>query len=156
MKKVLGYLVMVCCISIARGQDGDPVVPEHTLEKVIKILKSKGVIKAVVVDKKYMKLAVPVYVPLQPVNDSLLPRIFADQPFLKYSLIANHLSITPKSKAEIEASRAYFEYRIRGVVLNDSANPLPGASVQLRSGRFGVPTKSGGDFKSSGTASRQT
>ena len=146
MKKVLGYWVMVCCISIARGQDGDPVVPEHTLEKVIKILKSKGVIKAVVVDKKYMKLAVPVYVPLQPVNDSLLPRIFADQPFLKYSLIANHLSITPKSKAEIEASRAYFEYRIRGVVLNDSANPLPGASVQLRSGRFGVPTKSGGDF----------
>jgi TonB-dependent starch-binding outer membrane protein SusC len=146
MRKVLGYLVMVCCISIAKGQEGDPGKPGHSLEKAIKILKSKGVIKAVVTDKKYMKLAEPVYVPLYPINDSLLPRIFAEQPFLKYSFIANHLSITPKSKEEIEESRAHFEYQIKGIVLNDSAYPLPGASVQLRSGRYGVPTKSFGDF----------
>jgi TonB-linked SusC/RagA family outer membrane protein len=146
MRKVLGYLVMVCCISIAKGQDGDPVVPGHSLEKVIKILKSKGVIKEAVYDKKNMKLAEPVYVPLHPVNDSLLPRIFADQPFLKYSFIANRLAISKKDDKEVEETRARFEYRITGIVLNDSARPLPGASVQLRSGNFGTPTKTQGDF----------
>ena len=146
MKKVLGCMVMVCCISIAKGQDEDPGGPSHSLERTIKILKSMGIIKDAVYDKHNMKLAEPVHVPLHNADDSLLQRIFAEQPFLKYSLIANRLAISLKSKAEMEESRAHFEYRIWGMVLNDSANPLPGATVQLRSRRDGVATDSLGNF----------
>ncbi len=49
MKKILGYLVMVCCISAARGQGWIRCI---SLEKAIKILKSKGVFKEVVYDPK--------------------------------------------------------------------------------------------------------
>ena len=112
MKKVLGYLVMVCCMSAVKGQDNDPGLPSHSLEKTIKMLKSKGIIEDAVYDKPViMKLAVPVYIPINKSDDSLLQRIFAEQPFLKYSLIANRLAIFPKTKEEIENSRAHFEYR---------------------------------------------
>src|SRR3954469_13414394 len=134
MKKILGYLVMVCCISAARGQDENPGGPVHSLEKALKILKSKGAFKEAVYDPRIMKWSMPVYIPLSPVNDSLLQRIFSEQPFLKYSIIANRLAILQKEKSEIESSREHFQYRLKGIVLNDSANPLPGATVQLRSG----------------------
>jgi TonB-dependent starch-binding outer membrane protein SusC len=146
MKKILGYLVMVCCISAARGQGEDPGGTVHSLEKALKILKSKGVFKEAVYDPKIMKWAMPVYIPLSPENDSLLQRIFSEQPFLKYSIIANRLAILQKEKAEIENSRAHFQYHVKGMVLNESANPLPGATVQLRSGRFAVATKEQGEF----------
>ncbi|WP_081155364.1 SusC/RagA family TonB-linked outer membrane protein [Niastella vici] len=147
MKKVLGCLVMVCSISMAKAQDGDPGQQgqAHSLEKVIKILKSKGVIKDAVYDKKVIKNAVQVRVPLHPVTDSLLQQIFDEQPFLKYKIIVNTLAIYPKSEAEIAASRSHFQFNIQGVVKNDSARPLPGASVQLRSGK-GEPTDSRGEF----------
>lgn len=146
MKKVFGCLVMVCCISVVKGQYEHPGVPSHSLEKTIKILKSKGIINDWVYDKHIMKLAEPVYVPINKEDDSLLHRIFAEQPFLKFKLISNRLAISLKSKEEIDNSRAHFEYRIRGRVLNDSANPLPGATVQLRSKRYGVATDSLGNF----------
>jgi TonB-linked SusC/RagA family outer membrane protein len=146
MKKALGFLVMVCCISIAKGQHLDPVVPSHSLEKTIKLLKSKGMFKDWVYDKRIMKLAEPVYIPINYTDDSLLQRIFAEQPYLTHKVIANRHVIELKSKAEIESSRSHFEYRISGRVLNDSANPLPGATVQLRSGRYGVATDSLGNF----------
>ncbi|HEX6427554.1 MAG TPA: carboxypeptidase-like regulatory domain-containing protein, partial [Niastella sp.] len=146
MKKVLGYLVMVCCISVVKGQSKDPGVKEHSLEKTIDILIARGIIKSAVYDKKYRKLAELVSVNLNHADDSLLQRIFAEQPFLKYKLIANHLSITPKSTEEIENNRAYFEYQLLGRVLNDSDDPLSGATVQLRSKKYGVATDSLGNF----------
>ncbi|MBO9205157.1 MULTISPECIES: SusC/RagA family TonB-linked outer membrane protein [Niastella] len=146
MKKILGYLVMVCCISVARGQDDDPGGKVHSLEKALKILRSKGVFKEAVYDPKIMKWAMPVYIPLNPVNDSLLQRIFAEQPYLKCSIIANRLAILQKENAEIESSREHFQYRITGIVLNDSANPLPGATVQLRSGKYVNDSKNQGEF----------
>jgi len=112
MKKILGYLVMVCCISAARGQDEHPGGSVHSLEKALKILKSKGVFKEAVYDPKIMKWAMPVYIPLSPVNDSVLQRIFSEQPFLKFSIIANRLAILQKEKAEIESSREHFQYRV--------------------------------------------
>lgn len=141
MKKVLGYLVMVCCFSVARGQDEGP---GQSLERVIKILKQKGV--TVVVDKRNLKLAEPVRVPIQPFNDSLLPRIFAEQPYLKYEFIANRLAISRKTKEEIESARAHFTFRTRGLVLSDSSHPLPLASVQLRPRGGGVMTSNQGEF----------
>jgi TonB-linked SusC/RagA family outer membrane protein len=146
MKKILGYLVMVCCISAARGQDENPGGSVHSLEKALKVLKSKGVFKEAVYDPRIMKWSIPVYIPLSPVNDSLLQRIFSEQPFLKFSIIANRLAILQKEKAEIESSREHFQYRVKGIVLNDSANPLPGATVQLRSGRYAGATKNEGEF----------
>jgi TonB-linked SusC/RagA family outer membrane protein len=144
MKKVLGYLVMVCCFSVAKGQDEEPGATGQTLERVIKILKQKGV--TVVVDKRNLKLAEPVRVPIQPFNDSLLPRIFAEQPYLKYEFIANRLAISRKSKEEIESARDHFVFRTRGIVLSDSSQPLPLASVQLRPGGGGIMTNSLGNF----------
>ncbi|OQP56620.1 SusC/RagA family TonB-linked outer membrane protein [Niastella populi] len=144
MKKVLGYLVMVCCFSVASGQDDGPGAPGQSLERVIKILKQKGV--TVVVDKRNLKLAEPVRVPIQPFNDSLLPRIFAEQPYLKYEFIANRLAISRKTKEEIESARAHFTFRTRGLVLSDSSHPLPLASIQLRPGGGGVMTSSQGEF----------
>ena len=127
MKKVLGYLVMVCCFSVAKGQDDEPGTPGISLERVIKILKQKGV--TVVMDKKNYKLAEPVRVPVLPYNDSILPRIFADQPYLKYEFIANRHSVRKKTQAEITGSRAQFVFRIEGIVVNDSSRPLPAASI---------------------------
>ncbi len=144
MKKVLGYLVMVCCFSVARGQDDEPGAQTHSIERVIKILKQKGI--TVVVDKRNLKLAEPVRVPIQPFSDSLLPRIFADQPYLKYEFIANRLAISKKTKEEIDSTRYRYAYNIRGVVLSDSSFALPAASIQLRSGRGGTMTSSFGDF----------
>lgn len=146
MKKILGYLVMVCCVSIARGQDENPGGPAHSLEKVIKILKAKGVIKSEVYDKKLLKLATPVYTPLQPIDDSLLHRIFADQPYLNFRFIANHFVIEKKTPEELALSRAHFEYQVQGTVLNETGTPLPGASVQLRSKRQGIATGNLGEF----------
>jgi TonB-linked SusC/RagA family outer membrane protein len=146
MKKILGYLVMVCCISAARGQDESPGGSVHSLEKTLKILKSKGVFKEAVYDPKIMKWAMPVNIPLSPINDSLLQRIFSEQPFLKYSIIANRLAILQKEKAEIANSREHFQFRVNGIVLGDSSDPLPGATVQLRSGRYAGVTKNDGDF----------
>ena len=74
MKKILGYLVMVCCISVARGQDENPGGKVHSLEKALKILKSKGVFKESVYDPKIMNWAMPVHIPLSPVNENLLQR----------------------------------------------------------------------------------
>ncbi len=146
MKKILGYLVMVCCISAARGQGESPGSSVHSLEKTLKILKSKGVFKEAVYDPKIMKWAMPVNIPLSPVNDSLLQRIFSEQPFLKYSIIANRLAILQKEKGEIESSREHFQFRVNGIVMGDSAEPLPGATVQLRSGRYAGVTNNDGDF----------
>jgi hypothetical protein len=146
MKKVLGYLVMVCCISIVKGQSKDVGIKEHSLEKTIEILKAKGIIVHEVYDKKLRKLAEPVSVNLNNTDDSLLQRIFAEQPFLKYKLISHHLSISLKSAEDFEISRAHFEYRILGRVLDDMENPLSGASVTLRSKRYGVTTDSLGNF----------
>lgn len=144
MKKVLGYLVMVCCFSVARGQHEEPGAPVHSLERVIRILKQKGV--TVVVDKRNLKLAEPVRVPIQPFTDSLLPRIFAGQPYLKYEFIANRLAISKKSKEEIDSTRYRYVRHIRGLVLSDSSQPLAAASVQLRPGGGGAMTNSLGDF----------
>ncbi|OQP44564.1 hypothetical protein A4H97_09350 [Niastella yeongjuensis] len=146
MKKILGYLVMVCCISAARGQDNNPVGSVHSLEKALKVLKSKGVFKEAVYDPRIMKWAKPVYVRLSPINDSILPRIFSEQPFLKYSIIANRLAILQKEKEEIVSSREHFQSRVYGIVMGDSSNPLPGATVQLRSGKYADATKEDGDF----------
>jgi TonB-linked SusC/RagA family outer membrane protein len=144
MKKVLGYLVMVCCFSVAKGQDDDPGTPGQSLERVIKILKQKGV--TVVIDKRNYKLAEPVRVPILPFNDSVLPRIFAAQPYLTYEFIANRHSVRKKTKEEIDSTRYRFLFQIEGLVLNDSSRPLPLASVQLRPGRGGVTTKRSGEF----------
>ncbi|THU39246.1 SusC/RagA family TonB-linked outer membrane protein [Niastella caeni] len=146
MKKVLGYLVMVCCISVVKGQDEVPGRQGHSLEKALKVLKSKGLFKDVVTDKRLMKLAEPVYVPLDIADDSLLQRIFAEQPYLKYNLIANRLAISRKTDAEIESSRAHFERKVNGIVLTDASSPVQDASVQLRSRRYGVATDSLGNF----------
>ncbi|WP_205509650.1 SusC/RagA family TonB-linked outer membrane protein [Longitalea arenae] len=146
MKKILGYLVMVCCVSIAKAQEENPGGPAYSLEKVIRILKAKGVIKTEVYDKRLLKLATPVYVPLQPVDDSLLHRIFADQPFLNFRFIANHFIIEKKTPQQIAESRAHFEYRVQGIVLNETGAPLPDASVQLRLKRIGITTNNQGAF----------
>jgi TonB-linked SusC/RagA family outer membrane protein len=144
MKKVLGYLVMVCCFSVAKGQDDEPGTPGISLERVIKILKQKGV--TVVMDKKSYKLAEPVRVPVLPYNDSTLPRVFAEQPYLKYEFIANRHTARRKTAEEIKSSRAQFIYRIEGIILNDSSRSLPAASVTLRPGNTGVATNNSGEF----------
>ncbi len=146
MKKVLGYLVMVCCISIVKGQSKDVGIKEHSLEKTIEILKARGLFSSAVYDKKLRKLAEPVSVNLNNTDDSLLQRIFAEQPFLKYKLISHHLSISLKSAEDFEISRAHFAYRILGRVQDDMENPLSGAFVTLRSKRYGVTTDSLGNF----------
>ena len=127
MKKVLGYLVMVCCFSVAKGQDDEPGVPGISLERVIKILKQNGV--TVVMDKKNYKLAEPVRVPVLPFTDSTLPRIFADQPYLKYEFLANRHTVKRKTPEEIASSRGKFMFRVEGIVVNDSSHSLPAASV---------------------------
>jgi TonB-dependent starch-binding outer membrane protein SusC len=143
MKKVLGYLVMVCCFSVAKGQDDEPGTPGISLERVIKILKQKGV--TVVMDKKNYKLAELVRVPVLPYNDSTLPRIFAKQPYLKYEFIAQH-SVRKKTPAEIAGSREQFMFPISGIVVNDSSRSLPAASITLRPGRKGVISNNSGEF----------
>lgn len=144
MKKVLGYLVMVCCFSVAKGQDDEPGAPGISLEKVIKILKQKGV--TVVMDKKNYKLAELVRVPILPYNDSTLPRIFAKQPYLKYEFIANRHSVIKKTPEEIRSSREQFMFPISGIVVNDSSRSLPAASITLRPGRKGVISNNSGEF----------
>ncbi|MCS3799327.1 TonB-dependent receptor plug domain-containing protein [Niastella sp. OAS944] len=144
MKKVLGYLVMVCCFSVAKGQDDEPGTPGISLERVIKILKQKGV--TVVMDKKNYKLAEPVRVPLLPFTDSTLPRIFAVQPYLTYEFMANRHSVRKKTPEEIKNSRAQFVFRVEGIVVNDSSRSLPAASITLRPGRTGIATNNAGEF----------
>jgi TonB-linked SusC/RagA family outer membrane protein len=144
MKKVLGYLVMVCCFSVAKGQNDEPGTPGISLERVIKILKQKGVI--VVMDKKNYKLAEPVRVPVLPITDSTLPRIFADQPYLKYEFLANRHTVIKKTQAEINSSRGQFVSHISGIVVNDSSRSLPAASVTIRPYNTGVVTKNNGEF----------
>ena len=144
MKKVLGYLVMVCCLSVAKGQDDEPGAPGISLERVLKILKQKGVI--VVMDKKNYKLAEPVRVPVLPFTDSTLPRIFADQPYLKYEFLANRHTVKRKTPEEIASSRGKFMFRIEGIVVNDSSRSLPAASITLRPYHTGVATNNSGEF----------
>ncbi len=83
-----------------------------------------------------MKWAMPVNIPLSPVNDSLLQRIFSEQPFLKYSIICQPAgNILQKEKEDkIISSREHFQSRVNGTVMGDSAEPLPGATVQLMIG----------------------
>ncbi|WP_207514006.1 SusC/RagA family TonB-linked outer membrane protein [Longitalea luteola] len=146
MKKLLGYLVMVCCVSIAKGQDESPGGPALSLAKVVKILKAKSVIKEAVYDKELLKLATPVYVPLLPLDDSLVHRIFADQPFLKFRFIADHLVIEKKTPEEIRHIREHFESPVQGFVLNETGAPLPDATIQLRGKRLGITSGSQGEF----------
>lgn len=146
MKKVLGYLVMVCCFSVAKGQDGEPGTPDMSLERVIKILKQKGI--PVVMDTKNYKLAEPVRVSVLPFNDSTLPRIFAEQPqpYLKYAFLAGRHSVSKKTQQDIDSTREQFLFRASGIVLNDSARSLPAASVILKPRNTGVATNNHGEF----------
>jgi hypothetical protein len=138
MKKMLGYLAMICCISIAKGQDGKSGAPVHSLDRALKIMETMGMIKDPIYDKKILKRAEPVYVPLRKGDDSLVQKIFAAQPRFNYKFEANRLAFYPKTAAEIASIRPQYAKSFRGRVLNDAGMPMQGASVMLRANGTGV------------------
>lgn len=115
-------------------------VKNSPIEKVLKkIEKQSGY--AVFYDTEYLNRANPVSLDLS--NASLeesLKKCFADQPFT-YEILANTIIITPVSSRLTRQDRV-----VTGKVTDVNGQPLPGATIRLKSAGAGTVTDAKGNF----------